>query len=225
MYTLPKISNIAPEWYSILEDYLVSEDYLSLMSRIESESNEYCIYPESSDIFRALVLTKPSKVKVVMIGQDPYHGPKQANGLAFSVSSGVKLPPSLKNIFKELAQDLGTDLRQEGDLSDWARQGILLLNRVLTVRAGQAGSHQNLGWEEFTQEIVKQINQNANPVIFVLWGKSAQTLEPFINLDRHSVIKSVHPSPLSAYRGFFGSKPFSHINSKLKATGQDPIAW
>lgn len=225
MYTLPNLSNIAPEWYSILEDHLLSDNYLYLISRIEGEAKEYCIYPDCSNVFRALTLTKPSEVKVVIIGQDPYHGPKQANGLAFSVNSGVKLPPSLKNIFKELAEDLGTDLRQESDLSDWARQGVLLLNRVLTVRAGQAGSHQNLGWEDFTQEIVKQINQNIHPIVFVLWGKTAQTLETFIDLDRHSVIKSVHPSPLSAYRGFFGSKPFSHINAKLKATGQDPIAW
>lgn len=191
----------------------------------EEKDKKKHIYPKSKDLFAAFQYTPMEEVNVVILGQDPYHGPGQAHGLCFSVQKGVALPPSLQNIYKELASDVGATPVSHGCLVPWARQGVLLLNSVLTVEKGQAASHQGKGWEQFTDEVIAQLNEQPKPIAFVLWGAYAQKKGAVIDTTRHCVIKSVHPSPLSAHRGFFGSKPFSKINAFLQQLGREPIQW
>jgi uracil-DNA glycosylase len=197
---------------------------LSLFLQKE-EKSEKKICPDKDSIFRALQLTPPEKIKAVILGQDPYHGAGQANGLSFSVNKGIPLPPSLKNIFRELSEDLQIATPSNGDLSPWARQGVLLLNTILTVEENKPGSHKNKGWEEFTDKILALINSNSKPVAFVLWGSLAQKKEAVLDRQKHLILEAPHPSPLSSYRGFFGSRPFGKINSFLEKKNQTPIDW
>jgi uracil-DNA glycosylase len=213
------------DWRPVLEDQTKLDYWPKLINFVNQERKQEAVYPKSDDVFKALHLTPYSKVKVVILGQDPYHGPGQAHGLSFSVPSGVALPPSLVNIFKELSSDLGTKPPESGDLSGWAKQGVLLLNAVLTVRARQAASHQNQGWEKFTDAILQSISDKPEHVVFILWGSFARAKKTLIDEKRHTIIESPHPSPLSAYSGFFGSKPFSRTNQALNAHHQKPINW
>ncbi|WP_394175021.1 uracil-DNA glycosylase [Thalassotalea litorea] len=184
------------------------------------------IYPEDGQLFRAFTLTPLDQVKVVVLGQDPYHGPNQAHGLAFSVNEGVKVPPSLRNIFKELEQDIeGFNIPQSGDLTAWAKQGVLLLNTVLSVQQGKAHSHSKLGWETFTQQVMLELNKQPGPIVYLLWGSHAQSKGQVIDNPKHRVLTAVHPSPLSAYRGFFGCQHFSMANAYLQEQGEIPIDW
>lgn len=183
------------------------------------------IFPKGGEYFRALDLTPLDKVKVVILGQDPYHGEGQAHGLSFSVKPGVRTPPSLVNIYKELQSDLGLTPRRHGFLEHWAKQGVLLLNSVLTVEMGKAASHQKRGWERFTDAIIRLVNEKSDPVVFILWGAYAQRKAEFVDQSRHLVLKSAHPSPLSAHNGFLGSRPFSKANAFLEAKGRGPIDW
>lgn len=216
---------IDSDWTAALKPVLTSPSFQSLRQFVDSEREQHIVYPPSSAVFNAFRYCPLERTKVVILGQDPYHGPNQAHGLSFSVASDCPLPPSLKNIFKELAADLNAPLLTKGDLSDWARQGVLLLNTVLTVRAGQAYSHANHGWEKFSDEVIRQLGQSAErKIVFVLWGKSAAKKVEMISAN-HTVITSPHPSPLSAYRGFFGSRPFSQVNSALISFGRSPIDW
>lgn len=212
------------EWGKLLQQEQLKPYYKQLQQFIITEYSTLNIYPKQDHLFRALELTDYSDTRVVILGQDPYHGEGQAHGLAFSVQPNVKLPPSLRNMFKELENDLGIAAPQHGNLEGWARQGVLLLNTVLTVRAGEANSHQGKGWEVFTDEVIQLLSKRENPVIFVLWGKPAQAKKKLI-AAHHIIIESVHPSPLAAYRGFFGSKPYSTINRHLAELGQQAIAW
>lgn len=212
-------------WQAQLAEYLASDNYHQLIEKIEQEYQAHIIYPPQEKIYQALNLTPYGKVKVCILGQDPYHGIDQANGLAFSVNVEQKLPPSLRNIFKELEDDLAIPQADHGDLTYWATQGVLLLNTVLTVRASQANSHHHLGWQILTDQIIESLNQQEQPIVFILWGKQAHEKATIINTEKHVIIKTVHPSPLSAYRGFFGSKPFSNTNQQLEAWGLEPIAW
>lgn len=193
-----------------------------LMSQKESHKT---IYPKGDEYFAALNLTPLDKVKVVIIGQDPYHGPGQAHGLSFSVRKGVRFPPSLQNIFKELQSDLGLPMPTSGDLTPWAKQGVLLLNAVLTVEDGKAAAHQGKGWEQFTDQVIATLNQNREHIVYLLWGSYAQKKAAFVDRTKNLVIESPHPSPLSSYRGFFGSKPFSKINKYLVEKGIQEIDW
>ena len=197
--------------------------FRELQAFVESERRKHCVFPAAENVYRAFELTSLPEVRVVILGQDPYHDADQAHGLSFSVRPGVKAPPSLRNIFRELQSDLGISPAVHGCLDAWARQGVLLLNTVLTVRAHEAHSHRGKGWEEFTSRMVQAINQQPH-VAFLLWGKPAQEIAGTL-AERHLIIESPHPSPLSAYRGFFGSRPFSRINSFLKQTGQPEIHW
>jgi len=183
------------------------------------------IYPKSKDIFRALQSVDPENVKAVIIGQDPYHGPNQAHGLAFSVSRGVKIPPSLQNIYQEMESDIGIQKPTHGDLSAWAEQGVIMLNTLLTVEQGNPLAHKNKGWEQFTDAAIHAISRYSSPSVFLLWGSHAQSKQKLIDQEKHHIIKEVHPSPLSAYRGFLGSKPFSKTNDWLISQGRDPIDW
>jgi len=213
------------DWHSLLEGEFKKDYYIELRKFLINEYKTKTIYPDMYDIFNALHYTKYEDVKVVILGQDPYHGPNQAHGLSFSVNPGVPAPPSLVNIFKELNDDLGCYIPNNGYLKKWTEQGILLLNTVLTVRAGQANSHKNMGWEYFTDKVISLLNSREEPIVFILWGKNAQSKQTIINNPNHCIIKSVHPSPLSAYRGFFGSKPFSKANQFLISIGKEPIDW
>jgi len=201
------------------------EYYQKLKERVDEEYQNFTIYPPKNEIFNSLNATSFDNVKVVILGQDPYHEPNQANGLAFSVKKGVRIPPSLVNIYKEAHTDVGISIPNHGDLSSWAKQGVLLLNNVLTVRAHKANSHKGFGWEQFTLNVVKYLNQREKPLVFILWGKNAQEKEQFIDTSKHLIIKSVHPSPLSANGGFFGSKPFSKANKFLKRHDIKAIDW
>jgi uracil-DNA glycosylase len=192
---------------------------------VQEEKAGKTVYPQSQDIFAALNLTPFDQVKVVILGQDPYHGPNQAHGLCFSVKPGVKIPPSLVNIFKELKDDLGITPPTHGCLDAWGKQGVLLLNNVLTVEDGKAGSHHLKGWEQFTDKIIELLNEKKENLVFILWGSPAQKKAQKVDAKKHSIIKSVHPSPLSSYRGFFGSKPFSQTNTYLNSKGIKPINW
>ena len=183
------------------------------------------VYPPSDEIFTAFNLTPLSKVKVVILGQDPYHEPGQAHGLSFSVKPGVEIPPSLVNIYKELHEDLGCYIPDNGYLVKWAKQGVLMLNTLLTVRAHQAFSHKGIGWEQFTDAAIEALARQDRPMVFILWGRPAQSKKPMIYNSKHLIIESAHPSPLSAYRGFFGSRPFSRTNEYLKENGLEPIDW
>jgi uracil-DNA glycosylase len=212
------------DWKTLLSSIKKSENYQKLLMSVEDEYDNFECFPPQEQIFRALDLCDFSQIKVVILGQDPYHDVRQANGLAFSVSNLVKTPPSLRNIFKEMYSDLGI-FRQNNELEDWARQGVLLLNSTLTVRAHEANSHKNLGWEFFTDAIISKISEKIENVVFVLWGSFAQKKIPLIDAQKHLIITSAHPSPLSAHRGFLGSKPFSKINDYLISKNSSPILW
>ena len=213
------------DWKELLEDEFSKDYYLSLRKFLVSEYNTKTIYPDKFDIFNALHFTPYKDVKVVILGQDPYHGPNQAHGLSFSVNPGVKIPPSLLNIYKELNSDLGCYIPNNGYLKKWADQEVLLLNTSLTVRAGEANSHKNIGWEIFTDKIISLVNEKEDPVVFLLWGNNAIKKKELITNKKHLILSSVHPSPLSASRGFFGSKPFSKINNFLISINKKPIDW
>ncbi|GAA0434011.1 uracil-DNA glycosylase [Virgibacillus sp. AGTR] len=213
------------DWEVLLQEEFTKPYYQQLREFLKKEYASKIIYPDMNDIFNALHYTSFESVKVVILGQDPYHGPNQAHGLSFSVNKGVAIPPSLKNIFKELHTDLGHPIPDHGSLVNWAEQGVLLLNNVLTVRQGEAHSHQGMGWEQFTDEVIKSLNKKQEPVIYILWGGAAQKKRALIDTNKHYIIKSPHPSPLSAYRGFFGSKPFSRANNLLKEIGRKEIDW
>lgn len=213
------------DFKTFVEEQKKQEYYMTLKEKIDNEYALKTIFPPKKEIFRCLNLTSYDDVKVVILGQDPYHEKGQANGLAFSVRPGVQVPPSLVNIFKECHDDVGIYIPNNGDLTAWAKQGVLLLNNVLTVREHQANSHRFYGWEIFTLNVVKLLNAREKPMVFILWGKNAIEKEKYIDTSKHLVLKSVHPSPLSAYRGFFGSKPFSKTNAFLVKTGQAPIDW
>ena len=213
------------DWHELLKDELKQDYYLKLRSFLINEYRTRTIYPDMYDIFNALHYTAYQDVKVVILGQDPYHGPNQAHGLSFSVKPGVAAPPSLVNIFIELQNDLGCYIPNNGYLKKWADQGVLLLNASLTVRAGQANSHSKIGWHIFTDKIIKLLSAREKPIVFMLWGKNAQEKLKIIDSKKHFIIKSAHPSPLSAHRGFFGSKPFSKANRFLESIGEKPIDW
>ena len=210
-------------WQDIIDIESKKDYFLELKRKIEIEKKEYTIYPKESDLFRAFKLTPLDKVKVVLLGQDPYHEENQANGLAFSVNKGVKVPPSLRNLYKELNDDLGIDIPNHGDLSSLAKQGVLLLNTVLTVRKGKAQSHHNYGWQKFTDEIIKVLNEENHPIVFILLGNDAKGKKCLITNPLHYIIEAIHPSPLSANRGFFGSKIYSRTNEFLIKNNIDPI--
>ena len=212
-------------WNIKIGDEFKKDYYLELRKFLVNEYNTKTIYPNMYDIFNALHYTDYDKVKVVILGQDPYHGPNQAHGLSFSVKPNIPIPPSLRNIYKELHDDLGCYIPNNGYLKKWADEGVLLLNTVLTVRAGIANSHKNKGWEQFTDNIIKVLNEREKPIVFILWGNNAISKKKLITNKNHLILQSVHPSPLSASRGFFGSKPFSKTNSFLESIGETPIDW
>ena len=212
-------------WNEILAEEMQKDYYQELQAFVQKRRAEVRVFPEEKNVFNALELTPFESVKVVILGQDPYHGFGQAHGLSFSVQKGIPLPPSLKNIYKELQDDIGGELPTEGDLTHWAKQGVLLLNTVLTVEEGNANSHKGMGWERLTNRLIESLNELNHPVIFILWGKPAQDKEKLITNSNHIILKAAHPSPLSAYRGFFGSKPFSRVNDILIQQGQTPICW
>lgn len=213
------------DWWPVLKPQFETANYQQLHNFLVDEYGHQQIYPEMHHIFEAFNWTPFSKVKVVILGQDPYHGPGQAHGCSFSVLPGVAVPPSLQNIYKELQVDLGCPPVKHGYLRSWAEQGVLLLNSVLTVRAGQAYSHQGHGWEQLTDAAIVALSERPTPVVFILWGRAARDKKRLIDLKRNFVVESAHPSPLSAYRGFFGSRPFSKTNRFLEMTGQAPINW
>ncbi|MBT2692308.1 uracil-DNA glycosylase [Bacillus sp. ISL-55] len=212
-------------WERLLAEEFEKAYYLDLREFLIEEYRTKTIFPEMDHIFNALRFTDYGDVKVVILGQDPYHGHGQAHGLSFSVKPGVKIPPSLRNIYKELNADLGCEIPDNGYLKKWADQGVLLLNTVLTVREGEANSHRGKGWEHFTDKVITLLNERDKLVIFILWGKPAQSKLKLIDEDKHKIIMSVHPSPLSARRGFFGSKPFSKVNELLREQGEKEIDW
>lgn len=213
------------DWQDLLEKEFEKEYYQNLRKFLISEYKGKTIYPHMNNIFNALKFTSYKDVKVVILGQDPYHGPNQAHGLSFSVNKGVKIPPSLVNIYKELHDDLGCYIPNNGYLESWAKQGVLLLNTVLTVRAHEANSHRNMGWEQFTDKIISILNDREDPIVFILWGNPSILKKKLITNKSHLIITSPHPSPLSAFRGFFGSKPFSKTNDFLKSINKTPINW
>ncbi|MBQ5561220.1 MAG: uracil-DNA glycosylase [Lachnospiraceae bacterium] len=219
------MSAISNDWLAAVGDEFKKDYYKDLYQFVKKEYSENVVFPASEDIFNALHLTPLSKVKVVIIGQDPYHNVGQAHGLCFSVKPEVEIPPSLVNIYKELKDDLGCEIPDNGYLVKWAEQGVLMLNTVLTVRAHEAGSHQGKGWEHFTDAIIKAVNEVDRPVVFILWGRPARMKKKMLNNPKHLILEAPHPSPLSVYRGFFGSKPFSQTNAFLEANGVEPIDW
>lgn len=216
---------IEQSWKTRLQNEFEKEYFINLTNFVKKEYNSFTIYPPGRLIFNAFDKCPFENVKVVILGQDPYHGPGQAHGLCFSVQDGVAFPPSLINIFKEIHNTPGTSLSDSGDLERWAEQGVLLLNTTLTVRAGQAGSHQNKGWELFTDEVVRLVAKEKNNIVFILWGSYAQKKGETIDRTKHLVLESPHPSPLSASRGFFGNKHFSKANKYLEEHGMDPVEW
>ncbi|MDD2323266.1 MAG: uracil-DNA glycosylase [Bacteroidales bacterium] len=213
------------EWRHFLSDTLESAEFKRLMKTVAMEKNKGNLFPEEPDLFKAFLLTAPAEVKVVILGQDPYHGKGQANGLAFSVNRGVKIPPSLRNIFAELHADTGDPPPAHGDLTSWARQGILLVNSVLTVREGMPGSHRNLGWQHFTDAVIKTLSRRKKGIVFLLWGNDARCKTALIDASSHHLLTAMHPSPLSAYRGFFGCRHFSATNRFLEKEHKTPIQW
>jgi uracil-DNA glycosylase len=218
-------TRLPPSWRPVLGDQLQQPYYLRLAEFLDRERREQTVYPPEPDVFNALKLTPFDDVKVVILGQDPYHDEGQAHGLAFSVRPGVTTPPSLRNIFKELQTDIGCPKPLDGSLVPWAKQGVLLLNAVLTVRSHEPHSHRGKGWEQFTDAAITAVGNKSDPVVFVLWGAPAQKKIPLIDASRKTILKAPHPSPLSAHSGFFGSNPFSAVNAALKASGHDPINW
>ena len=219
------MSAIANDWLNILKPEFSKTYYKKLFETVRHEYETRRIFPEADDIFNAFHLTPLSQVKVVILGQDPYHNYGQAHGLCFSVKPGVEVPPSLMNIYTELHDDLGCYIPNNGYLVKWASQGVLMLNTVLTVRAHQANSHRDIGWGQFTDAAIKAVNALDRPVVFILWGRPAQMKKSMLNNPKHLILEAPHPSPLSAFRGFFGSKPFSKTNDFLKANGIEPIDW
>nr|WP_285855066.1 uracil-DNA glycosylase [Paenibacillus cellulositrophicus] len=213
------------DWDEQLKEETEKDYFQELRYKLAKEYKLHKVYPPKEDLFKALKLTSYEDTKVVILGQDPYHGPGQAHGLSFSVKPGVRIPPSLVNIYKELHSDLGLPIPNHGTLVHWAEQGVLLLNTVLTVRDGEANSHKGLGWERFTDAVIEKLNERDKPVVFILWGSHAQKKGAFIDRKKHLVIQSVHPSPLSVHRGFFGSRPFSKANAFLAAHGIKPVDW
>ncbi len=217
--------HIGNEWDALLADEFKKDYYLRLRQFLKSEYSTREIYPAAENIFNALKNTSYSDVKAVLLGQDPYHEPGQAHGLCFSVQDGVEPPPSLKNIFAELNSDLGVNIPQSGNLTKWAQHGVLLLNTVLTVRRGAANSHRGMGWEILTDKIISLLNDREKPMVFLLWGSHANAKKPLITNSRHLILSTVHPSPLSAYRGFSGCRHFSKANEFLRQNGLDEIDW
>lgn len=217
--------NLGNSWDALLCEEFSKEYYQELRKKLVQEYKTYTVYPAMENIFNALKYTSYEGVKVLLLGQDPYHGPNQAHGLCFSVQKGVDKPPSLKNMFKELESDLGIKQPAHGCLTDWAKQGVLMLNTVLTVREAEPNSHKKLGWTVFTDRIIQLLNERPEPVIFVLWGRNALEKLPLITNNHHYVLSAAHPSPLSASRGFFGCRHYSKINEILKSMGKTPIDW
>lgn len=213
---------IGNDWDNILSDTFNSIEFKELMNRVNNEYNNYTCYPKYEDIFNALKLTSFKDTKIVIIGQDPYHGENEAHGLSFSVKI-TKLPPSLKNIYKELYNDLGIEMSNSGDLTPWAKEGVLLLNSILSVRKDTPASHKNIGWEILTDKIIQKLNDKETPIVFILWGNFAKTKKEFITNKKHLIIESPHPSPFSARTGFFNSKPFSKANNFLKENKQKEV--
>jgi uracil-DNA glycosylase len=218
---------VAPltDWNPVLRDEFSKPYWSELMAFVHEERTRHEVYPPHDEVFAALHLTARAEVKVLILGQDPYHGPGQAHGLCFSVGGGVRIPPSLQNIHKELHDDLGVEIPAHGNLEAWARQGVLLLNTTLTVRAAQAASHQRHGWERFTDEVIAAVNAKPERVVFILWGAAARRKATLVDQPRHMVIESPHPSPLSAHKGFFGTAPFSRANAALVEAGLEPVDW
>jgi uracil-DNA glycosylase len=212
------------DWNPVLRAEFDKQYWTELQAFVRAERDRHRVYPAPDEVFAALHLTPYADTRVVILGQDPYHGPGQAHGLCFSVRDGVALPPSLVNIYKELSADLGIAAPRHGNLEAWARQGVLLLNTTLTVRSGSAASHQGKGWETFTDEVIRAVNAKDHPVVFILWGSHARRKRALLDA-RHVIIESAHPSPLSAHNGFFGSKPFSRTNEALQRAGLKPIDW
>lgn len=219
------VVHIEPSWQAVLADEFTKPYFVALSRTIKDAYLRTPVFPPPALVFNAFTLCPFNQVKVVILGQDPYHGARQAHGLSFSVPDGVKCPPSLMNIYKELATDLGTPTRSTGNLETWAEQGVLLLNATLTVLPGQPGSHQGLGWEEFTDAVIKTVSEKKRNVVFILWGKYAQAKKSLIDNTKHFIIESPHPSPFSAHTGFFGSRPFSRTNEYLLKNGDQPIDW
>jgi uracil-DNA glycosylase len=220
--TEPKIEQ---EWLEVMRPEFEKPYFNDLKPFLLEEKKLYRVYPPGNRIFAAFDYTPFSKVKVVILGQDPYHGDGQAHGLCFSVPDGIALPPSLVNIYKELSDDLGIPVPKSGNLEKWAKQGVLLLNATLTVRANQAGSHQRHGWENFTDEVIRQLSARHSGLVFLLWGSYAQAKSDLIDTSKHFILKAVHPSPLSVYRGFFGCRHFSKTNELLVKAGKEPVDW
>jgi uracil-DNA glycosylase len=218
-------AELSNDWGPILAEEMQLPYFRRLRNFIIEEYLNEIVYPEQNDIFSAFNLTSFAQTKVVIIGQDPYHSPGQAHGLSFSVKPGVKTPPSLRNIYKELIEDIGCAYPHNGDLRPWAQQGVFLLNTVLTVRENSPNSHKGQGWEEFTDKVIKLLNDKATPLVFILWGKQAEAKSVFITEERHYIIKSPHPSPFAARKGFFGSKPFSRTNELMRKLGFQEIDW
>ncbi len=219
------MSAISNDWLPVVEEETKKDYYKSLYLFVKEEYHKRLVFPPADDIFNALHLTPLKEVKVVIIGQDPYHNVGQAHGLSFSVKPEVDIPPSLVNIYKELHEDLGCSIPNHGYLEKWAKQGVLLLNTVLTVRAHEPASHKGKGWEQFTDALIEAVNREDRPIVFILWGAPARAKKKMLNNPKHLILEAPHPSPLSAYRGFFGSKPFSKCNAFLSAHGQTPIDW
>lgn len=220
-----KTPDLEPSWLAVLEDSFRTPSMLALRAFLVEEKRRHAVYPPGKEIFNAFWLTPFDRVRVVILGQDPYHGPGQAHGLCFSVKRGVEPPPSLVNIFQEIQRELGVPPPHHGELTHWAKQGVLLLNTVLTVRAHEAASHAGKGWEPFTDRVISELNQRREGLVFVLWGSKAAAKQPMIDGRRHLVLTSPHPSPLSAHRGFFGNGHFQAIQDHLKARGETPIDW
>lgn len=216
---------ITKEWDEVLKEEFCSENYLNLREFLKKEYSSYTVYPSMYDIFNSMKYTSFENVKVVLLGQDPYHNEGQAMGLSFSVPEGIDVPPSLVNMFKELKAELNVEPKKSGDLSGWAKQGVLLLNTVLTVRAHQANSHKGKGWEQFTDGIIKKISQKKEHVVFLLWGANARSKKALIDQSKHLILECAHPSPLSAYNGFFGCGHFKKTNEYLLKFGKQPIDW
>lgn len=220
-----KMAAISNDWLAPLTPEFAKPYYRELYKKVKEEYATHMIFPSSNEVFSAFELTPLADVKVVILGQDPYHNVGQAHGLCFSVKPDVEIPPSLVNIYKELHDDLGCYIPNNGYLVKWAKQGVLMLNTVLTVRAHQANSHRGIGWEEFTNAAIRVLNEQDRPIVFILWGSPAQRKKEMLNNPKHLILEAPHPSPLSAYRGFFGSKPFSQTNAFLEKNGLTPIDW
>jgi len=218
-------SKLPPSWHRVLKGELSKPYFCELRDFLQSDRKRHTVYPPAEDVFTAFALTPFERVRVLLLGQDPYHDEGQAHGLCFSVRPDVKSPPSLANIFKEMHADIGCDIPDHGCLIPWARQGVLMLNVVLTVRAHQAHSHRGKGWETFTDAVIRKVNEKTDPVVFVLWGKPAQKMTRLIDSQRHAIVAAAHPSPLSASRGFFGSEPFTAINRVFLERGRPTIDW